>query len=130
MSAQDDAAVIRAGYEAFDKGDIPAVMAVFAQDIGWHVPGRGPLSGDYRGSEEVLGFFGKLQELSGGSFRLELHDMLASDDHVVVLVTEIAQRGDKSLSQSVAHVWHLRDGKATEFWGLAFDMYAIDAFWS
>ena len=130
MSAQDDAAVIRAGYEAFDKGDIPAVMERFADDIGWHVPGRGPLAGDYRGSEEVLGFFGKLQDLSGGSFRLEMHDMLASDDHVVVLVTEIAQRGDKSLSESVAHVWHVRDGKATEFWGLASDMYAVDEFWS
>jgi ketosteroid isomerase-like protein len=130
MSAQDDAAVIRAGYEAFGKGDIEAVMAIFADDIRWHIPGRGPLAGDYRGGEEVLGFLGRLQELSGGSFRLEMHDLLASDDHVVALVTEIADRGDKSLSESVAHVWHLRDGKATEFWGLPADLYAIDEFWS
>ena len=62
MSAQDDAAVIREGYEAFGKGDIPAVMAV------------------YRGGDEVLGLFGKLQELSGGSFRPDPAAVFAEDE--------------------------------------------------
>jgi ketosteroid isomerase-like protein len=40
-----NAALIRSGYEAFASGDIEGVLAVFADDILWHVPGRGPLSG-------------------------------------------------------------------------------------
>ena len=130
MTAQDDAKIIRDGYESFSKGDIPAVVAVWAEDIAWHIPGRNPLAGDYVGTEAVLGFFAQLQERSGGSFGLELHDVLASDDHVVALVTETGHRGDKSLNENAVHVWHLRDGKATEFWAVAYDAYAEDEFWA
>jgi len=56
-AAESNAALIISGYEAFSRGDIQSVLAVFAEDILWHVPGRGPLSRDYRGHTEVLGFF-------------------------------------------------------------------------
>jgi uncharacterized protein len=130
MTAQDNAELIRSGYEAFGKGDIPAVVALWADDIVWHVPGRSPLAADYRGAQEVLGFFGQLQERSEGSFRLEVHDLTASDEHVVALVNEIGHRGDKTLNQLGTHVWHIRNGKATEFWGMSSDAYAVDDFWS
>jgi hypothetical protein len=32
-------------------------FSVLAEDIFWHVPGRGPLSRDYQGHAEVGGFF-------------------------------------------------------------------------
>jgi uncharacterized protein len=130
VTAQDDLELIRQGYEAFGKGDIPAVMEILADDIVWHVPGRSQIAGDYQGPEAVMGFFGKLQELSGGSFRLEMHDLIASEDHVVALCTQHGNRNDKTMNAAGAHVWHLRDGKATEFWGLVDDMYATDEFWS
>ena len=47
--AQSNAALIKSGYEAFARGDLQSALAVFAEDILWHVPGRGPLSRDYRG---------------------------------------------------------------------------------
>jgi ketosteroid isomerase-like protein len=130
LTAQENAELIREGYEAFSKGDIPAVVALWADDIAWHVPGRNPLAGDYTGAQEILGFFGQLQERSGGSFRLEIHDVLATDDHVVALVSAIADRGDKSMNIPGAHIWHVRDGRATEFWGATYDQYATDEFWS
>lgn len=130
MTAQDNAQLIRKGYEAFAKGDIPAVLAIFADDIAWHVPGRSALAGDYRGGQDVLGFFGQLQERSEGSFRLEMHDVLASEDHVVALVNEIAHRGDKSMNARSTHIWHVRDAKAAEFWAMTTDTYAVDEFWS
>ena len=130
MTAQDDLELIRQGYEAFGKGDIPAVMEILADDIVWHVPGRSPIAGDYQGQQAVMGFFGKLQERSGGSFRLEMHDLLASKDHVVALCTLHGNRSDKTLDVNRVHIWHVRDGKATEFWGLPDDAYATDEFWS
>lgn len=130
MTAQDNAELVRGGYGAFGKGDIPAVIATWSDDIVWHIAGRSPLARDYNGAAEILGFFGQLQELSAGSFRLELHDVVASEDHVVALVSEIADRGDSSLNNPAAHVWHVRDGKATEFWAAAYDLYAVDEFWS
>ena len=42
-----NADLIRSAYDAFSRGDIAGAFAVFAKDIRWHIPGRGPLSRDY-----------------------------------------------------------------------------------
>src|SRR5215207_5655112 len=41
--------LVREGYQAFIKADMQKVSGFFADDIVWHVGGRGPLAGDYRG---------------------------------------------------------------------------------
>ena len=129
MTAADNAELVRSGYEAFSKGDLETVQKIFAPDIKWHVGGRSQLAGTYNGWDEVQALFGKLVDLSGGTFNLEIHDLLASDDHVVVLVKESATRGDDHLDANSGHVWHIAKGKTTEFWGLSEDAYTEDAFW-
>jgi ketosteroid isomerase-like protein len=54
--APSNAALIKSGYDAFARGDLQGAFAVFAEDILWHVPGRGPLSRDYRGHDECWDF--------------------------------------------------------------------------
>lgn len=128
--AHANEALIRSGYEAFARGDIDTVLGIFDEDICWHISGRSPISGDYRGHAEVVGFFSKLHELSGGTFGLDVHDVLANDDHVVALVADHAQRDGKSLNTQEAHIWHVSDGKATEFWSAPTDQGAVDEFWA
>lgn len=130
MAEHPNATLIRRGYEAFAAGDMDTVAKVFAEDIAWHIAGRGELARDYKGQAEVFGFFGQLAELSGSTLQLELHDLLASDDHVVALVRERASRPGRTLDISTVHVWHVADGRAVEFWGIASDQYADDEFWS
>jgi uncharacterized protein len=120
--------LLRRGYEAFAAGDIDTVLSVFADDIVWHVGGSSQIAGDYRGHQEVLGFFGKLMELSGGTFRVDVHDLLANDVHGVALVTAHGERDDQRLEARQANIFHLADGKATEFWGFAEDQEALDKF--
>ena len=120
----------RRGYDAFTRGDMQAVSDVFADDIVWHAPGRNPLSGDYRGAQDVLGFLGKAMEQTQGTFGLEIHDILADDEHGVALVVARGQRGGKSLEDRQVHVLHLQGGKVTEFWAHPGDQYAVDEFWS
>jgi ketosteroid isomerase-like protein len=67
---------------------------------------------------------------SGGTFRPEIHDITASDDHVVVLLHETGERGTKTLDENFIHVWHVKGGKATEFWGVGTDQNAWDEFWA
>ena|SRR5437660_568407 len=122
--------LLRRGYEAFSKGDLDTVLGIFDENIVWHVPGRSPLAGDYKGHAEVTAFFGKIFELSGGSFKLELHDVLANDEHAVVLSRQTGERAGKRLDQNSVDVWHIKNGKATEFWGLTVDPYLEDEFWS
>jgi uncharacterized protein len=121
---------IEGAYEAFARGDIPAVLQVLADDVFWHVPGRGPLSGDYRGHADVLGFFNHFMRLSGGTFRIHIEDMLANDRRVLVLVTESAQRGDRKWSSPQVHAWTMENGKATVFWQFQGDQQTEDEFWS
>src|SRR5438034_10170969 len=49
--------LVRRALAAFSSGDMEEVKALLADDIVWHVPGRGTLAGDYRGIHEVLRFF-------------------------------------------------------------------------
>lgn len=120
----------RKGFEAFQKGDIETVKNQFTDDIVWHVAGRGPFAGDYKGSEEVIGVFGRQAEATGGTFQLELHDVFANDEHAVALVRATAQRNGKSLDDRGVHVVHLRDGKIAESWFHVMDQYAADEFFA
>ena len=122
--------LLRKGFDAFGRGDMDALRELFADDVVWHFPGKGQLAGDYRGKEEVLGFLGKSFELSGGTLRLEIHDVLANDEHVAVLSTLSAERGGRSFRSNGVQVLHIVDGRAVESWLHPDDQYATDEFWS
>ena len=126
---QSNAAIIRKAYEDFASGNIPAVFAAFDAMITWHVPGHSPLSGDYRGHEELGGFFGRTMELSKGAFSIDVHNVLADGDVVVALVTVNAQRNGVSASFPEVHVWRMRNGKAVEFREYQGDEQREDRFW-
>jgi len=71
--------LVREGYAAFGRGDIEALQSqFFAPDIRWHFPGRSPFAGDYTGVAEVLGWLGRSAEVSGGTLRVELHDVIGT----------------------------------------------------
>jgi ketosteroid isomerase-like protein len=129
-TAQANAALIQAGYDAFARGDVQGALSGFAPDILWHVPGRGPLSRDYRGHAEVLGFFAHFMELSNGTFRIRIDHILAKGDQVVVLCTESAQRGNLDWTSPQIHSWTVKDGRATIFRQFQGDQQTEDEFWS
>ena len=123
--------LVRAASAAFGRGDLGALQAqYFAENIVWHVAGTGPLAGDYQGVAQVMGLLGKISELSGGTARLEQHDVLVSNDHTVALATIRAQRAGKQLQLNLVHVIHGENGKATEVWTSSSDPAAAAAFWS
>src|SRR3984957_15531505 len=76
----------------------------FTGDVVWHVPGRGPLAGDYQGIAEVIALFGKISELSGGTARFTLHDVLANGNHMISLATITAERAGKQYQDKLVHV--------------------------
>ena len=125
-----NAEILRGGYEAFARGDIPAVLAMFDEDIAWHVPGRSPLSGDYRGHEGVVGFFTKCMELSGGTLQVAPDEILADGDQVVALTTVSAERNGRAWSSPEVHVWRFAGGRAVEFREFQGDQQTEDEFWA
>jgi ketosteroid isomerase-like protein len=122
--------LVRRGYEAFAKGDLDTLNSLLSDDIVWHVPGKSPVAGDHKGKEAVFGLFGKIAERSGGTFHQEIHDVLANDEHALAMVVARAEREGKRYEDKQVHVFHIKDGKAAEFWNHFGDQYAADEFWS
>ena len=122
--------LLRSAFDAFAKGDMDTLRELTDQDAVWHVPGRSQLAGDYRGVDAILGFLARTMELTGGTFRAELHDVVANDEHAVALYVTRAEREGRTLETKNVLVNHMRDGKFTETWALSDDQYAGDEFLS
>ena len=122
--------LVRRGYAAFGTGDIGTLQELFADDIVWHFPGSSVVSGDFKGKAEVMGWLAKNAELSGGTLRIEAHDILANDEHAVGLIRVTGQRAGKSLDDPSVQVFHIKDGKVTEVWLNPNDQEASDNFWA
>ena len=82
-----NATLFRKGYEAFDTGDIDYVRGILAEDVAWHSAGTGRLAGDRHCRDEVLMYFAELAQATDGSFKLDVHDIVANDEHAVGMVT-------------------------------------------
>jgi ketosteroid isomerase-like protein len=118
---------VRAGYEAFSKGDFTALDALFAEDIRWHEPGRNQLAGDYEGRAAVYEMFGRLMEITENSLRIDLRSVLADDETAVAVVEISARRGDASFGVLNAHVFRFAGEQVAEFWETSGDQHAVDA---
>lgn len=122
---------VRAASAAFGRGDLGTLRDQFMADgIVWHIAGTGPLAGDYQGAAQVMAVLGRISELSGGTVRPDLHDVLTSADHTVALTTIRAGRAGRRLQLSVVHVIHADNGTAAEVWTHSSDPAAAAEFWS
>jgi ketosteroid isomerase-like protein len=121
----------RASIEAFNRGDMTALREFYADDVVWHVGGTHGLSGDYRGRDELFGYFAKVREMTGGTLRLEPEAILTSEEHTAIFMKVSGQRDGKTLGVTLAEAFTMGpDGRWTEFWSLADDQDAVDTFWS
>jgi uncharacterized protein len=126
MAEHPNVARMKDGYAAFATGDFAVLNDLFADDLVWHVGGRSQIAGDYHGRDAVFGMFGKLMEITQGTFHQETHAVFADDEHAVALVIATAGRDGQSITGYDVHVCHMRDGKVTEFWTAATNQYAFD----
>lgn len=127
MAEHPNAALIRQTYAA---GDIETLSRLYADDMVWHWLGSGPLCGDYQGRDAVLAVFGRIQELCRRTFRIEVHDVLANDEHAVALSRWTGSRDGKELNVLDTDVYHIRDAKVVEFWSFVGDQRQDADFWS
>jgi hypothetical protein len=117
----------RASIEAMMKGDLQAMAAGIAEDAVWHVPGAHRFAGDYRGRENITGRFQTMAEAGTSLMVDEIHDIVGNDEHVVAMVRTTLTAPAGTSSQGSIWIFHVADGKATEFWARNDDQAAIDA---
>ena len=123
--------LVRKGYKAFGEGDMDTLRSLFAADAVHSAPGNSPLAGDYKGIDDILGYYGKLFELTDGTFTAELKSAkVEGDDTVVATHRGKGQRAGKTLDQDETLTFTISDGKFTQLVEQASDQAAFDAFWS
>jgi hypothetical protein len=88
------------------------------------------LSGDYVGYEQILGYFAKLAELTGSTFKAELTDTgELSGGLVTTLVRISGKRAGQTLDTRMVQIGKSNAaGQLQECWWFAEDAYAADEF--
>lgn len=108
--------IARGATEALSKRDMDTFFGYQADDVVLHFPGRGPMAGDYRGKDGLAKLFQQQMEMLDSPPEIENHDVLANDDHAVILNTVRATRGGRTLEQRQVVVLHIKNGKVAETW--------------
>ena len=125
MADHPNAATIRAANEEMERtGDMMGQMdKLLSDDIVWHEIGSDQ---PIRGKQALAERFSGMPE--GASIKTDTHDIVANDEHAVVLVTATATMGDQELVYRTAEIYHMRDGKVTERWAFSDDTGRINDF--
>jgi ketosteroid isomerase-like protein len=122
---------VRTGYAAFNAQDIPGLKAVLAQDCTQHVPGKSQLAGEYKGLDAVLGYYGKIGELTQGTFRADLIETHSDGRGHVTAVHQItATRNGVTRVSRGSILFTFYAGRATDLLELHADQAGDDAFFA
>jgi ketosteroid isomerase-like protein len=117
------------GFEAFKRGDMAWMDDHMADDVIWHVGGNSKWAGSYEGKAKVLDFFGRQTQALGHPPEVDIHDVVGNDDHVITIGTAKATGPEGSSAEwKYAQIFHVRDGKVTEVWGMAENDADVDPF--
>ncbi len=115
MSGADQ---VRRSYEAFNRDDLDAALAMMADDIVWHQAEGLPHGGVYHGLAAVRkAVFDPIDDQWWEDFRADPDEVIGLGDDVVVIgrYTARAKATGRTLDVPFAHVWRFRDGRAVRF---------------
>jgi ketosteroid isomerase-like protein len=124
-------ALVRKGFDAFNRGDMKTLRGLMSTDVVQHVPGSSQISGDYKGIDAVLGLYAKIGELTQGTFSAHLVDV-HSDAHGHAIATYIASgtRGDVGRVSRSSLLFTFIGDKVTDLLQMSPDLAGDDAFFA
>lgn len=125
MSAiEQNLQVIQTLYQAFGRGDVPAVLACIDENATWVNPyGKGHFPGHWgkacRGHAEIVGFFQAINDAVDVR-GFDPFELIAQGDKVVALINwnGVVRQTDKPFEVLLVHIWTLRDDKVVDYVGL------------
>jgi len=133
IAAAEDAqmALVKRGYAAFNAGDVDTLRQIMAADVVHHVAGTGPLAGSYKGIDAVLGYYAKLGELTGGTFRASLLDVHGDQSaHVTAVHQMTATRNGVTRVSRGSILFTFAGDRAIDLLELHADLAGDDAFFA
>jgi len=117
MSTAESLQLVKDGYAAFGRGDLPGLLSLLTDDVVWEIPGDGlPMAGSYRGQAGAASFFEKLRQ-EADVLDFQPREFLADGDRVLVVGWERVKIKATGRSTDVDWVmsFAIRDGKIAAF---------------
>jgi ketosteroid isomerase-like protein len=117
--------------EFYAGGSGAALEQILAPTITWTVPGDNLIAGNYRGLEEVLGYFRRRRDLADRTFQMKRRDVLVGDgDRLAALTDGFATIRGVDHHWSTVGLYDVLDRQIAACWLLPLDQRAFDAIWS
>jgi uncharacterized protein len=111
--SQENVDVVRRSFEAFGRGDFPAVLETMHADVEWTDPETLPWGGTHRGHDgfgrHMLDFMGHFDEV-----RIDPDQFLDAGDSVVVTGRMVGRAQGQDVNVPTAFIWRLEGGKARQ----------------
>jgi ketosteroid isomerase-like protein len=127
-----DLDAVRAGFEAFAKGDLAGFGALFHEDATWNHLNDDRLGGIHAGREAILGFIIESGRLTEGTLRATPGVMMGDGEgHVAVTVRVSGTRPDgRTFDDPQVLIFVLEDGLVRSVDQYIGDHAAVTAFWA
>lgn len=131
VSNHPHSALLSRFYGFLKEGNAPAAAALCDDKLSFAVPGKSVLAGKY--TRDTLGeLVSRLSKHSRESYSFEVHDILSSDLHSTVILTEkLVSAAGAPVEMRAVHVWRFNGGGGKPLAGYLYprDLYAFDDAW-
>lgn len=111
-------------------GDRSEAGELFFDDVELFVPGENLLAGVYKGPGAMFDWYERAKELSGGTLKCILHDVVANDRHAFAVEHLMASRAGRNLDSRFVTIYHVIDGRIRGGTRHFTDVRRHDEFWS
>jgi ketosteroid isomerase-like protein len=110
MSEQSAESIV-SSYEALNRGDIEATIAILAPDVVWRESAQLPGADELRGREAVRAFLTEFLD-SWERFEQTVERTVAFGDRIAIVIRArtVGRGSGAEVETSYAHVWTVRDG--------------------
>jgi ketosteroid isomerase-like protein len=121
--------IIREAYSAFARGDLDGYFRACSEDWNFNIAGKGAIAGIYRGKEGLYELAQKAMATTSGTFQEDVEDVLANNEHGIVLARHRFTRDGQQQEYRTVHVYDICDGKLIACWEHPRDQAVFDAAW-
>ena len=131
-AAENDVAVVQAGFEAFAKGDVAAFGAMFHRDATWNHRNDDRLGGVHRGRDGIMAFLGESAQLTAGTLRAVPEALMGDGEGRVAAIMRVnGQRPDgRSFDDQQMLLCAIEGDRVRSFDQFVGDPSAVKAFWA
>ena len=123
-------AAVQGALAAFADRDIDRMFTFLTEDVSWQTPGRSPIAGDFRGTEQVRGYLELAIRLTADSIRVAPVDILVGREHVAIVVDVTGERAGRVLADRAIQIFLFRGDRIAARRIYPADQAAWDSFWS